>query len=68
MPWNKPLPEWNKSAPKPAQFKLDEGWLVEEKPPASIFNWFQYTAYHAIKELQDNGYTKTEAIAWLKTP
>lgn len=52
MPFNKPLPEWNKTATKPAQFKLDEGWQVEEKPPASIFNWLQNTTFAALQELQ----------------
>lgn len=67
MPFNKPLPEWNKAANKPEQFKLDEGWSAEEKPPASIFNWFFNTVYEALKELQDNGHTKEEIAAFLAT-
>jgi hypothetical protein len=54
MPFSKPLPEWNKTASKPAQSKLDNGWQAEEKPPASVFNWFFNTTYQALQELQQN--------------
>jgi hypothetical protein len=53
MPFNSSLPEWNKTATAPTQTKKDAGWAAEEKPPASIFNWFFNTAYLAIKELQE---------------
>lgn len=60
MPINTILPEWNKAAEKPAQYKLDEGWKAQEKPPASVFNWFFNTTYHALLDIIDQTYTKTE--------
>lgn len=67
MPFNYQLPEWNKSAPKPPQFKIDEGFLPEEKPPASIFNWFFNTVFLALQEIQQNAYTKTETDSTTQT-
>lgn len=61
MPFTNDLPEWNKGDDaKPAQSKLDTGWTAEEKPPASIFNWFFNRAYLAIKNLRDNAIHKEE--------
>lgn len=61
MPFTNDLPEWNKGDDaKPAQSKLDAGWTAEEKPPASIFNWFFNRAYLAIKNLRDNAIHKEE--------
>ncbi|TQK41979.1 hypothetical protein FB479_11680 [Brevibacillus sp. AG162] len=60
MSYNSPLPEWNKSEPKPNQTKLDEGWKPEEKPPASVWNWFMNTTYKALKELQEKAVAKGE--------
>lgn len=52
MGYNQQLPEWNKTASKPTQTKLDNGWEVQEKPPASVFNWLSNTTYLALQELQ----------------
>src|SRR5699024_7674910 len=32
---------------------MDAGWQANQKPPADYFNWFFYTAYQSIKELQE---------------
>lgn len=52
MPFEKPLPEWNAQGVEPPQSLKNEGWEVEQKPPADYFNWIQYKTYEALKELQ----------------
>lgn len=52
MPFNSELPEWNKAATAPTTTKKNAGWGQDEKPPASIFNWFFYTTFKALQELQ----------------
>lgn len=54
MPYTKELPEWNAGGIKPPQSKIDAGWQVDEKPPASWWNWYMYTAYQSLLELQQN--------------
>ncbi|MGM0806533.1 MAG: hypothetical protein ACQET8_17465, partial [Bacillota bacterium] len=53
MPFTEELPEWNAAGTKPPQSKLDAGWQPSDKPPADWWNWFQYTVYQAIKEMQE---------------
>lgn len=60
MPFTKDLPEWNQPGVKPPQTKIDEGWKAIEKPPADWWNWFQYTAFNALKELQQNAVHKED--------
>ncbi|UQD52298.1 hypothetical protein C0971_09960 [Bacillus methanolicus] len=60
MPFQSKLPEWNKQGAEPPQTIKDNGWEAGQKPPADYFNWFFNTVYLALKELQENGYTKTE--------
>lgn len=61
MPFNQNnLPEWNKSESKPAQSKLNEGWKAEEKPPASIWNWYMNSTYKALQDLMVNAIHKEE--------
>lgn len=52
MPFNQSLPTWEKTASTPSSDKLTNGWAADEKPPASIFNWFFNTVYLALQELQ----------------
>ncbi len=52
MPFIETLPEWNNTGVEPTQTKKDNGWAVGEKPPASAFNWLQYTAFQSLQELQ----------------
>lgn len=54
MPYTKALPEWKAAGVKPPQSKIDTGWQVSEKPPAAWWNWFMYTTYYAVQELQQN--------------
>lgn len=60
MPFNEELPEWKKDNPdtKPAQSKLDAGWVAGEKPPASMWNWFANRTYRALKQLFENAIHK----------
>ncbi|MBH0171011.1 tail fiber protein [Fictibacillus sp. 18YEL24] len=60
MPFNSPLPEWNNSGTEPPQSKKDAGWQPSDKPPADWWNWFQYTAYNALLELQQYAAHKDE--------
>jgi hypothetical protein len=60
MPFVQKLPEWNKVGVEPPQSLKDGGWAANQKPPADYFNWQWNLVYLALKELQDNGYTKEE--------
>ncbi|WP_025727700.1 tail fiber protein [Heyndrickxia ginsengihumi] len=53
MPFEKSLPEWNKEGTEPPQSLKDSGWAANQKPPADYFNWFFYTVFNALKELQE---------------
>ncbi|MCO7127827.1 pyocin knob domain-containing protein [Sporolactobacillus shoreicorticis] len=67
MPFTKPLPEWNAPGVEPPQNVKDYGWQAGSKPPADWFNWFFFLVPAAIKELQENGYTKDEIASKLAT-
>lgn len=67
MPFSKELPTWNKPGTSPPQSLKDNGWAANQKPPADYFNWFFYTVYNALKELQEKGYTKEEIDAFVNT-
>jgi hypothetical protein len=54
LPFTNSLPEWNMQGVEPPQSLKDNGWEAQQKPPADYFNWFQFTAYNALKELQEN--------------
>jgi hypothetical protein len=60
MPFVQKLPEWNKVGVEPPKPLKDGGWAANQKPPADYFNWQWNLVYLALKELQDNGYTKKE--------
>lgn len=52
MPYVKVLPEWKTAGTKPPQNKIDGGWAPGDKPPAAWWNWWMYTSYYALQELQ----------------
>jgi len=52
MPYVKVLPEWKTAGTKPPQAKIDGGWAPGDKPPAAWWNWWMYTSYYALQELQ----------------
>jgi hypothetical protein len=55
--FNEKLPEWYSEGNEPSEQKKNEGWEVEEKPPAGLFNWLFNRAYKSIKELQEKAET-----------
>ncbi|MCY8932494.1 hypothetical protein [Bacillus atrophaeus] len=67
MPFIKELPEWGNAGQRPPQSSIDEGYKPMDHPPADWFNWYQYTAYHALKELQEIGATQDDVSTALKT-
>ncbi|MCY8813688.1 hypothetical protein P8917_00865 [Bacillus atrophaeus] len=60
MPFTKELPEWGNPGQRPPQSSIDQGYKPMDHPPADWFNWYQYTAYQALKELQTIGATKDD--------
>ena len=60
MAFEKELPQWKEKGVKPPQSKLDEGWKVQDKPPAAWLNWQMNKTYEALKEVQDKAAEKTE--------
>lgn len=45
---------------EPPESKKQEGWQVNDKPPAAWWNWFMTRSSEAIKELQDKAAEKTD--------
>ncbi|MHA6167859.1 hypothetical protein [Bacillus mojavensis] len=67
MPFTKELPEWGNAGQRPPQSSIDEGYKPMDHPPADWFNWYQYTVYHALKELQEIGATQDDVSTALRT-
>ncbi|MGQ9028338.1 hypothetical protein ACTXHN_21335 [Bacillus licheniformis] len=67
MPFTKELPEWGNAGQRPPQSSIDKGYKPMDHPPADWFNWYQYTAYHALKELQEIGATQDDVSTALRT-
>ncbi|GAV10514.1 pyocin knob domain-containing protein [Paenibacillus sp. NAIST15-1] len=66
MTFEKELPEWKEKGVKPPQSKLDEGWKVQDKPPAAWLNWQMNKTYEALKEVQEKAAEKTDVTKILK--
>ncbi|MDT8974839.1 hypothetical protein RQP50_01115 [Paenibacillus sp. chi10] len=66
MTFEKELPEWKEKGVKPPQSKLDEGWKVQDKPPAAWLNWQMNKTYEALKEVQEKAAEKTDVTKTLK--
>jgi hypothetical protein len=63
MAFEKELPQWKEKGVKPPQSKLDEGWKVQDKPPAAWLNWQMNKTYEALKEVQEKAAEKTEVVS-----
>ncbi|OBY78425.1 hypothetical protein BBG47_16715 [Paenibacillus sp. KS1] len=63
MAFEKDLPQWKEKGVKPPQSKLDEGWKVQDKPPAAWLNWQMNKTYEALKEVQEKAAEKTEVAS-----
>lgn len=66
MAFEKELPQWKEKGVKPPQSKLDEGWKVQDKPPAAWLNWQMNTTYEALKEVQEKVAEKEDVTKTLK--
>ncbi|MCM3413511.1 hypothetical protein [Metabacillus litoralis] len=60
MPFQNDLPEWNNTGTEPTQTKKDEGWKIQEKPPAPYFNWFFNRTFNVLKDLINNAIHKDQ--------
>jgi len=63
MPFIKPLPEWYAPGIEPPAELKTSGWKAGMKPPDDYFNWLQYTAFQALKELQERAQLKDEVAS-----
>ena len=53
--FNEQLPQWEKEGIQPPEDRRTTvGWEVQDKPPASWFNWFFNRVYKVLQELQGN--------------
>mgnify|MGYP007013983167 CR=1 FL=1 len=60
MAFEEQLPQWENEGTQPPQSKRVEGWLPNEKPPASWFNWLFHRTYKALQELQQKAVEREE--------
>lgn len=58
MPYLEPLPEWQSPGVEPPGDLKTNGWKHTQRPPASYFDWFFFTVYYALLELQQNAIHK----------
>src|SRR5690606_40401118 len=63
MAFEEQLPQWENEGTQPPQSKRVEGWLPNEKPPASWFNWLFGRTYRVLKELQEKAALNTDLNA-----
>lgn len=63
MAFEEQLPQWENEGTQPPQSKRVEGWLPNEKPPASWFNWLFHRTYKALQELQEKSALNTDLNA-----
>src|SRR5690606_33382208 len=60
MAYEEQLPQWENEGTQPPQSKRAEGWLPNEKPPASWFNWLFGRTYRVLKEFQEKAAEKVD--------
>src|SRR5690606_13245827 len=60
MAFEEQLPQWENEGTQPPQSKRAEGWLPNEKPPASWFNWLFGRTYRVLKEFQEKAAEKVD--------
>lgn len=53
MEFNKQMPEWVNKGDEPSEELKSGGFVLKDKPPANVFNWFFALVTDGIKELQD---------------
>ncbi|MDH6674671.1 hypothetical protein M2277_005368 [Paenibacillus sp. LBL] len=62
MSFDKQAPSWSAPGVEPPESKKQEGWQVNDKPPAAWLNWFMSLTAESLKELQDKAAEK----AWVQ--
>ena len=51
--WTKLIPRWGGTTIEPPEAKKDEGYLIDDVPPASWENWLRKGTYEALDETRD---------------
>src|SRR5690554_266710 len=67
MAFEEQLPQWENEGTQPPQSKRVEGWLPNEKPPASWFNWLFHRTYKSLQELQEKAGERVDVEQALQT-
>ncbi|MGC6588015.1 hypothetical protein ACPV3A_24095 [Paenibacillus sp. Dod16] len=60
MAFDKQVPTWSAPGVEPPESKKQEGWQVNDKPPAAWLNWFMTLSSESIKELQEKAAEKID--------
>lgn len=62
MAFTEKLPEWQAEGTEPPGSKKEAGWKVEDRPPASWWNWLLNRTYMVLKEIRE----KVAEKDWVK--
>lgn len=60
MSFDKQVPTWSAAGVEPPESKKQEGWQVNDKPPAAWLNWFMSLTAESLKELQQKAAEKSD--------
>ncbi|MFB6475785.1 hypothetical protein ACFCW7_23275 [Paenibacillus glucanolyticus] len=60
MAFDKQAPTWSAPGVEPPESKKQEGWQVNDKPPAAWLNWFMSLTAESLKELQQKAAEKSD--------
>ncbi|WP_411552183.1 hypothetical protein [Paenibacillus lautus] len=60
MSFDKQAPTWSAPGVEPPESKKQEGWQVNDKPPAAWLNWFMSLTAESLKELQQKAAEKSD--------
>ncbi|HHB1907137.1 TPA: hypothetical protein ACOQ31_004811 [Bacillus cereus] len=61
--FDKRLPVWKALGTEPPISKVENGWKIDERPPADYMNYLHNKTYEAIQELQENAAHKEDIKA-----
>lgn len=59
------LPEWNNPGSRPSSAVIDEGWKINDRPPAAWFNWAWNRVYECLDEIRttlDRDYAEKKSV------
>jgi len=60
LSFDKQAPTWSAPGVEPPESKKQEGWQVNDKPPAAWLNWFMSLTAESLKELQQKAAEKSD--------